>query len=572
MVLDFLLKLLQNSGADGELQQRVFRCFLSWLKSNDITIEHLVQQPLVSISFQALRSEELFDNAVDLICEIVRGCDDFNRAKPIIDQLLHHFSQCQDLVESSFEDEYEDRQKNVCRIFVEAAEMFLPMLEHEDVPGYRIIINLLLRCTAFPDLDVVPLTFDLWYSLAQMVQRPEKAALKAAYLDVFRQLLQTIVKHLRYPDDLDAMTAKDRDDFREFRHVMGDVLKDCCQIIGEEETLSTCLMKMQTLLSSSSTKWQDVEATLFALRAVGAEVSSTENVVMPQIMQILSQLPNHPKIRYAATLVIGRYSDWTREHPNYIQFQLQYISDGFNIPEVTAAAAMSLKFLCESCNVLMVDYLKDLHPFYEVLSGKLSNAEIYELTEAMAHIINSVPASQLTGALNQFCVPLAKRLHEILVNGNTNDENVLKEVDRVLGRINVFFKHIHPNIAPEDPHPCVQLLQEIWPIIDKIFTSFDSPEVGEALCRVLKNTVVSFGGHMRPVLPALISQTADAYKRTRHPCYMWLGSQIIRQTRREVLLSSGLAENTKTMVHEMVTVTFSMFDSHTKFNQMPDGS
>ena len=77
-----------------------------------------------------------------------------------------------------------------------------------------------------------------------------------------------------------------------------------------------------------------------------------ESTFLPQIMNMLPYLPEHPKIRYATILVIGRYSDWTKNHPTFIPYQLNFISKGFEekVAETRAAAAMSLNYLCKSCN------------------------------------------------------------------------------------------------------------------------------------------------------------------------------------------------------------------------------
>ena len=80
---------------------------------------------------------------------------------------------------------------------------------------------------------------------------------------------------------------------------------------------------------------------------MGSEVPLNESIILPQIMKILPELPDHPKIRYAATLVISRYTQWTSEHPEYIPHQLTYVSSGFEIPEVSSAAALALKHLVQ---------------------------------------------------------------------------------------------------------------------------------------------------------------------------------------------------------------------------------
>ena len=208
-----------------------------------------------------------------------------------------------------------------------------------------------MKCTGFSDLDVVPITFNFWFELTRVLIEEKNAAWKANYVDIYRTLLGIMIRHLRFPSDDHATTAEERDEFREFRHVMGDVLKDCCIVLGGQEALSQPFQLLVSYLSSTpiTAAWQDIEAPLFSLRALGAEVPTEESVMMPQIMTLLQNLPEHIKLRYAATLVIGRYSDWTRKHPEFIPQQLQYISAGFQFEEVSAASALALKFLCQSC-------------------------------------------------------------------------------------------------------------------------------------------------------------------------------------------------------------------------------
>ena len=54
---------------------------------------------------------------------------------------------------------------------------------------------------------------------------------------------------------------------------------------------------------------------------------------------------------YATTLVLGRYTEWTAKHPDYLEIQLKYISTGFEKQnrEVISAAAQALKHFCQDC-------------------------------------------------------------------------------------------------------------------------------------------------------------------------------------------------------------------------------
>ena len=65
------------------------------------------------------------------------------------------------------------------------------------------------------------------------------------------------------------------------------------------------------------------------MRAMARQVSLDEEEVLPHIMGTLLNLPEHPKIKYAAILVLGRYTEWTARHPDYLLPQLNYITSSF---------------------------------------------------------------------------------------------------------------------------------------------------------------------------------------------------------------------------------------------------
>ena len=99
------------------------------------------------------------------------------------------------------------------------------------------------------------------------------------------------------------MTAQERDEFRAFKHAMGDTLKDCCFILGSSVCLRIAYGTVRSSLSRPTTVWQEIEAPL-STRSMGAEVDPNDDEVAPLIMDLIPELPAHPRVRYAATLVI----------------------------------------------------------------------------------------------------------------------------------------------------------------------------------------------------------------------------------------------------------------------------
>jgi transportin-3 len=216
----------------------------------------------------------------------------------------------------------------------------------------------ILKCSSYnTDLDIVQLTFKFWYELSNMLQTETFKHVIPQLEKYYDALVDIMIVHLHYPSDLDTMTAEDRDDFRDFRHQMGDTLKDCCRILTPQRCLLKPMNLLTTLLNRNDATWQQIEAPIFSLRVMGSEVPENEDQVMPHIMEFLSKLPDHPKIRYAATLVISRYSFWTKLHPQFITYQLNFISSGFQNSEVAAASALALKNLCKDCSEVNIVYM-----------------------------------------------------------------------------------------------------------------------------------------------------------------------------------------------------------------------
>lgn len=348
-VLDLLTMYMQSSGNDVELQERVFKCFSSWIRTGEMDINWISASPLLELSFKGLESPELFDVAVDVISEIIYETRDVNECRSIIEQIYPCFATMLQKLSEAIEEEDEDAVRGYGRIFAEAGEAYINLIgRHPEAFG--ILMDGIIKVSAYNDLEIVPITFKFWYELTLLLETETYKASIPQFLAYYDALVDIMIEHLRYPADLDSLTAEERDDFRDFRHKMGDTLKDCCRILTPQRCLVKPMNLLTALLNNSEATWQQIEAPIFSLRVMGSEVPKDENEVMPHIMEFLSQLPDHPKIRYAATLVISRYSFWTEAHPQFIQYQLNFISNGMQNAEVAAASALALKHLCKDCS------------------------------------------------------------------------------------------------------------------------------------------------------------------------------------------------------------------------------
>ncbi|KAK9762669.1 Nuclear import receptor [Basidiobolus ranarum] len=529
-VLQLLVVYIQSSGNNVDVQIKLFKCLHSWLKTRNIPIMALNGNPLLDLSFEALNSEDLFDVAVDVVCEIIDQTRDIEESMPLIEKIYPKLTPLREMMKRIDPDDG-DAYKAFCRIFTEAGEAYLSLVI-ENFEAFKGIIEGIVECVAFPGLDIVPMTFNFWFSLANQLSDQKYAQVKPQFFDIYRSLIDIIIKHLHYPRDLNSWTAEQRDDFRNFRHEMGDVLKDCCYVLGSQETLSrpySILAKCISDPSFDQSNWQAIEAPLMSLRSMGAEIDSSENVIVPEIMKILPSLPQHSKIRYAATLVIARYTFWTAKHPEFIPFQLDYISAGFDDPEVVAASAMALKYLCKDCNMLLVDYLNQLHPFYMSASKTLSQGDMIEITEALAHVISAVPIEKILVTLQNFCLPIAQALHEIASKGQSVSEGEIRRAGDLVDQIATFFQYVTPSNTSE-ANPLIQLINELWPVCDNLLINFGGNiHLAENISKYLKCCVVYYRKEFLPLLPSFLERLVETFDRTGLGCYLWVAKKTIDQ-------------------------------------------
>ena len=237
---------VQNSESDIELQERTLTCFSSWIRSGEMDIQMIASSPLLELSFKALESEALFDVAVDVVCEIIIETRDVESCQTVIQQIYSCFTPMLRKLVEAMEEEDDDTVRGYCRIFVGAGEAYTNLIgAHPE--AFSVLMEGILKCSSYTtDLDIVQLTFKFWYELSNILQTDTYSVAIPQFIKYYDALVDVMIINLHYPEHVESMTAEDRDDFRDFRHQMGDTLKDCCRIMTPQQ----CLLKPMNLLTT----------------------------------------------------------------------------------------------------------------------------------------------------------------------------------------------------------------------------------------------------------------------------------------------------------------------------------
>ncbi|KAL2811687.1 armadillo-type protein [Aspergillus granulosus] len=540
-VMNLLIQYAQSSPT-ASTNPRLLDCITSWMR--EIPAARIVESPLMDVIVKALDDDGSFDAAVDSMCTLYRDTREVDDSLPIIQALYPRVMSLRPKIAETAEAEDTDAFRGITRIFAEAGEAWVVLMAR--LPSeFRELVEAVLECCARDwERDVVSITFGFWYELKQYVTLDRYAESRVVYGDVFSKLVDIMIKHLQFPQpedgesDLFGGDREQEEKFRHFRHQMGDVLKDCCAVIGVTECLSKAYQVIQHWISqyaSQSTdehvpNWQELEAPLFSLRAMGRMVDPEESAVLPQVIPLIVQIPNQEKVRFQAIMALARYTEWTAQHPETLEAQLNYVISGFqhSSTEVVQAAALAFKFLGTDCQKLLGGHIAQLHSFYESVIDKLKPSSQEEVTEGVAAVVAVQPLEKIYETMKLFCDPIMARIMNLA--NNAKDEQGQRAVADHLQLITIFVLVVNPVVARDQENPAVKYCGEILPIMTTLVMNFtSSTPILERVCRCWRNMIISYRTAMIPLLPTLAQSLANGFEVSREGCFLWATDAVVRE-------------------------------------------
>ncbi|PHH86333.1 hypothetical protein CDD83_10391 [Cordyceps sp. RAO-2017] len=543
-VVRLLINYAQSSPAAARNPQ-LMECITSWLR--EVPVADIVNSPLLDVIFAGVTSDECGEESSECLCVMLRDTGDVDESQDVVHALFPRVLALKPHVQRVVEEEDAGKLKSLTKVFATSAESWVVGIARQPAQ-FRPLVDAVLECAARDtERDVIEHTFNFWYELKQYLVLDRYIQSRMEMMDVYSKLVDILLRHLQYPKpDSDSAGEADLFDgdreqeerFREFRHQMGDTLKDSCDVMGVTECLTKVLDAIQVWMSKYAGQvsgahvphWQELEAPLFAMRALGRMVDKDEGIVLPQLMPLLVQIPSHEKLRFATIMVLGRYTEWTAAHPDYLEPQFNYIVNSFESDsrEIMRAAALSIKFFCTDCKHLLSGQVLQLQTFYDQILDKLPDLSKEEMTEGVANVVAVQPVAETYRLLKLYCDPLVQRLMS-KANGAADEESKLALADH-LQLITIFVQNVMPMVGPGQQNPAVKYWQEVFPILCTVLDNFlDFSPICERICRCWRNMIISYRTAMSPMLAEMANKLAGSFSTSREGCFLWVTSAILRE-------------------------------------------
>ncbi|KAI9830695.1 MAG: Nuclear import receptor [Phylliscum demangeonii] len=538
-VLQLLTQYAQSSSTNPQL----LGCITSWLR--EVPLSDVVESPLLAVIMDGLSAEPSFEAAVDCLCTMFKETREVDEYQSVIEKLYPRIISLRPRIAVIASTEDVDAYKGITRLFAEAGEAWVILIARMP-QTFRSLVECVLECTARDQSrEAVALTFNFWYEMKNYLVLDKYVEARQQFANVFNDLVDIMIEHLQYPvpesgneDDLFDGDKEQEEKFRENRHLMGDVLKDCCVVLGATECLGKSFKVIQRWVStygasvteSKVPHWQGLEAPLFSLRAMGRMVPMDESIILPQLMPLLVQVPSQVKVRFAAIMAIGRYTEWTAEHPPYLEPQLNFIISAFDskTSQIMQAGALALRFFCQDCKDLLRDHVQQLQTFYDSVLDSLPSESREEITEGVANVVSAQPVDKIYEIMKLYCDPLMKRL--MAAANEASDDHGKLAVAGHLQLLTLFIQGVTPSVHPAEENPAVKYCQEVFPILSALVDNFlDYPAICECVCRCWRTMVFSYRVAIQPLLPAMAEKVVSCFAASRQGCFLWTTDAIVRE-------------------------------------------
>jgi hypothetical protein len=111
--------------------ERLFKCFLSWVRYCRIRADMLASAPITMAVFVAAQQPLLLDVAVECLVECVRVYCNLNSDLAMIQILIPNIMGLEPLYDRLVVENEEDGAKGLCRVFAETAESFVNLIMGE---------------------------------------------------------------------------------------------------------------------------------------------------------------------------------------------------------------------------------------------------------------------------------------------------------------------------------------------------------------------------------------------------------------------------------------------------------
>lgn len=606
-----------------KLIAKIYRCLGAWINIIDPKEISMVE-PLLAVVFESLKDVDLcdpiHDAAADTICGAALLCENYPKYQQLTHYLLTQIYQLENVYHHSVSNEDIDKSVNYSRIFTEMAESIVSPLIVEaaseqngfNIPALK-IIDLLLHCIGHYDYEVAEITFHFWFRFTELIHR-KSSSLLPLFSSISNKLIHGLTRHCQLECDQEGLLSTDSNLY-EFRLRVRDLIKEVIFIVGaknyinESNVVSDLEAALQQLSQpSSNANWEEVEAQLFILSCIVADINDDDQLVLSIINLVLhtNSTNLHTQIFATNCTILGELFQWLETNHQYINPILNYLLTIItstnqiqnNNNQLNSSSAVHSSESSQTPNTLASIAANSLQKIIDMNSSKdlHGNLQLIKILIEICSQLDAIANEEAAHSLLKCCTTIISAEEEPQpAEVRQNKEELIVRLlkpsvdsmnaaacgqqmksDEALGvyldRISAVFK----NLRFREPSTELSLIsqlctQQIWPLIQNLLNKTVHSEklspLVEKSCRCLRS-IIRF---LKPVwlLIPIANTIVNLYQMNpAYSTYLYLSSILVDEfgATADPKISDGLIS----MLNAFCMPTFQLLQQDSQLKNHPD--
>eukprot|EP00607_Mallomonas_marina_P008849 CAMPEP_0182423906 /NCGR_PEP_ID=MMETSP1167-20130531/9990_1 /TAXON_ID=2988 /ORGANISM="Mallomonas Sp, Strain CCMP3275" /LENGTH=682 /DNA_ID=CAMNT_0024603253 /DNA_START=1101 /DNA_END=3149 /DNA_ORIENTATION=+ len=498
-----------------------------------------------------------------------------------------------DVAENNQDD---DLYRSLCRLFTETGEAYSDLLVNDtSLQTYQEeIFSQILECVRFPwDFEIARIPLQFFYELS-VTLTDENCRYFLSYpiqqfIPLYNSLLQVCLEQML----LDGATVMgieriDEEKLRQ-REDLIETVRDCCVVLGGQEALQQVCTVIQKELEKVSLlqhqskevppdQWCLLESCLHGIQIIAGYVSPSEEVVLPQLMNVLPTLPNVSGVTLAVIEIIGKFANWISWHASYVNPLFGQLLGYLAGPTTSEAAAHAIMELCIGCANIPDLPMKLIHEQLLHLrqTGGLSLRSELDVLEGLCKVISGLPPQQCLEALRFIVEPIAHSLSDNLEAGKSPVlKDITSDVDRLTATLR-FTSCPSPSaseapssadVTPEE-NPVLSVFLLVWPLLRHVLGKYTIDHVTEKVCRCYKHIIRNVRLQFHQCLECMLADLVEHFNKTQNASFLYTGAICFSEF--GTAGDGRYVELLMNMMWQFSDTFFSKFTSLSDFEQRPD--
>ena len=594
-VLQFLLGLISACSTGGvdssstlRIQKQILVCLDKWIDNAEIPL-HAVLLPsgIFSYALSSLQHKELLTEATDVMTTVMRRYPHSPQGKDIAlpSRVIQQIASLRSLWMSEISNGMPD--DDICRsiscLFTECLDAYIELFISQGDFHQGDIFLQLLECAKYTDnFEVSRISLFAFYKLSlaiddlryQGATDLEKQSLTAQYSPLFLQFLVVTIQQLKLEASVLNGVSKIDEDDEDIRKEFSDSVRDVCIVVGSLKCVETACACIQEEIAksgmSSVTALSTIEASLTVIDVVAPSLPDDEKVFVPQILELLRNLPPAPALLNTILKLFGSLSSWLNANGQYMTSLFEQILNALAIPELSTNASKALMKLCENSTCatdgsvsIPLDRLNAV--VQQLRSSKnLSLENDLIIIDGISVLVSRLQPAQCTETLKALLQPIASSLHENLQRSAASE--AISDVKRLAG----FFRSIKVRRHSHDDNPVSIVFSFLWSLLAQVLAQDPSEQAAEKVCQCYKYVIRASGTNFERHITVMADHLATQFNQTPFSAFLYAGSICISEFGKRNLTDQTLQSVLMKMYVDMSSSFFQRYQSIEDFERAPD--